>query len=90
MAAKRRSAYELPFERVELPAAERRQALLWWQSGSDYHPLTCPICGATLAVAAEAPELCCSTSWCSFNTAEVPWGVYVAWRRFKKADDSGS
>jgi hypothetical protein len=82
MVRKRRSAYELPFESIELTAEERRKALLWWQSGADYHPLLCPVCGATLAVAAETPELHCPTVWCSYASSDIPWGVYVAWRRF--------
>lgn len=88
--AKRRSAYEIPFERVELTADQRRQALLWWQSGADYHPLLCPICGTPLDVDAAAPQLRCSTSWCSYATDEVPWGVYVAWRSFAAQAREGS
>lgn len=80
--SQRKSAYELPFEAVDLTAEERRQALLWWQTGADYHPLLCPTCGATLAVEAETPELYCPTAWCNYVTHEVPWGVYVAWSRF--------
>ena len=83
MAAKRRSAYELPFAAIELTAQERRQALLWWQSGHDYHPLLCPVCGAVLVVAEAAPELRCPTAWCSYASIEVPWGVYAAWQRHR-------
>lgn len=86
---RRKSAYEIPFEAVDLTAEERRQALLWWQTGADYHPLLCPICGATLAVDAEALELQCPTAWCSYATREVPWGVYAAWRRYAAKEPGG-
>lgn len=82
MADKRRSAYEIPYERVALTTTEQRQALLWWQTGEDYHPLLCPICNATLTVAPDEPALRCPTHWCNYTTREIPWGLYVAWRRF--------
>lgn len=88
MAGKRRSAYDLPFERVELTVAERRLALLWWQSGESYHPLRCPVCAATLAVAPDGPKLYCPSDWCNYATGEVPWGVYVAWRRAQTTDQA--
>lgn len=93
MTTRRRSAYELPFAHVDLTAAEQHQALAWWQSGADFYPLRCPVCGATLDVADGAPKLRCPTTWCSFATDEVPWGVYVAWRQSVGAgedtDDQG-
>lgn len=79
---KRRSAYDLPCEQVTLTPVERRQALRWWQSGADYHPLRCPVCAAILAVAPSEPRLLCSTDWCSYSSGEIPWGVYVAYQQF--------
>lgn len=78
---KRRSAYDLPFAPATLTPQQQRQALLWWQQGADYHPLTCPVCGATLTVAADAPALHCPTGWCSYATRDIPWAVYAAWQQ---------
>lgn len=82
MKAKRKSAYEIPYAQVELTGDDQHRALVWWQAGEDYHPLVCPICGAVLKVAPTEAALTCPTRWCAYVTREIPWGVYVAWRRY--------
>ena len=77
----KRSAYEITFAKVNLTVEEQCQALRWWQSGVDYYPLCCPVCGATLTVAAVVPELRCPTSWCHYVNRDIPWGIYAAWRK---------
>lgn len=80
-ARRRRSAYDLAYAPTALAPQQQRQALLWWQQGTDYHPLRCPVCAARLEVAAEGVALRCPTAWCSYTTSDIPWGVYAAWRQ---------
>lgn len=81
---RRPSAYDLPPERVTLDPDAQRDAIAWWQSGSHYLPLTCPVCAAILTLAPQGAVLTCPTRWCSYRSDEIPWGVYVAWQQQQK------
>lgn len=76
---RRRSAYEIPVTRVQLSPEEQRRAIAWWQAGEVFHPLCCPVCGLKLRLAAKEVRLECATAWCSYESGEIPWGVYAGW-----------
>ena len=80
---KKRSAYEIPYARVELTGEEKRQAIAWWQTGEDYPPLRCPVCGKSLVLPPRGATLFCPTLWCSYALDEIPWAVFVAFCRFR-------
>lgn len=79
--SKRRSAYHIPFGKVVLQEEEKRRAVEWWQSGTEYHPLLCPVCGSRLSLPARGVGLKCPTVWCVYATEEIPWAVFTAYQR---------